>query len=107
MVPTVLDLLDIEPPQAIRGVTQAPLHGVSFARTLDDAAAETSHHTQYFEMLGHRAIYYDGWRAVCPWPGPSFTGNAEAPVTTARAHGPLITTQPRRVGNCPPPMIRA
>jgi len=81
MVPTVLDLLDIEPPQAIRGVTQAPLHGVSFARTLDDAAAETSHHTQYFEMLGHRAIYYDGWRAVCPWPGPSFTGNAEAPVT--------------------------
>ena len=31
------------------------------------------HHTQYFEMLGHRAIYHDGWRAVCPWPGPSFT----------------------------------
>ena len=30
-------------------------------------------HTQYFEMLGHRAIYHDGWRAVCPWPGPSFT----------------------------------
>ena len=31
------------------------------------------HHTQYFEMFGHRAIYHDGWRAVCPWPGPSFT----------------------------------
>ena len=28
-------------------------------------------------MLGHRAIYHDGWRAVCPWPGPSF---AEAGV---------------------------
>ena len=26
---------------------------------------------------GHRAIYHDGWRAVCPWPGPSF---AEAGV---------------------------
>ena len=73
MVPTVLDLLGIEPPQTIRGVTQSPLHGVSFAHTLDDAAAETNHHTQYFEMLGHRAIYHDGWRAVCPWPGPSFT----------------------------------
>jgi arylsulfatase len=24
-------------------------------------------------MLGHRAIDHDGWRAVCPWPGPSFT----------------------------------
>ena len=35
------------------------------------------HHTQYFEMFGHRAIYHDGWRAVCPWPGPSF---AEAGV---------------------------
>jgi arylsulfatase len=73
MVPTVLDLLGLEPPAAIRGVTQSPLHGVSFAHTLDDPEAETHHHTQYFEMLGHRAIYHDGWRAVCPWPGPSFT----------------------------------
>ena len=46
---------------------------MSFAHTFDDAAAPTKHHTQYFEMLGHRAIYHDGWRAVCPWPGPSFT----------------------------------
>ncbi len=50
---------------------------MSFAHTLDDATAETRHHTQYFEMLGHRSIYHDGWRAVCPWPGPSF---AEAAV---------------------------
>lgn len=73
MVPTVLDLLGLEPPATIRGVTQAPLHGVSFAHTLDDAAATGEHRTQYFEMLGHRSIYHDGWRAVCPWPGPSFT----------------------------------
>ncbi len=73
MVPTVLELLDVEPPATIRGVTQSPLQGVSFAHTLDDASAASNHHTQYFEMLGHRAIYHDGWRAVCPWPGPSFT----------------------------------
>lgn len=73
MVPTVLDLLGHEPPAAIRGVTQSPLHGVSLAQTLDDSEAETRHHTQYFEMMGHRSIYHDGWRAVCPWPGPSFT----------------------------------
>ena len=72
MVPTVLDMLGIEPPATIRGVTQAPIEGVSFAHTLDDAAASTKHRTQYFEMLGHRAIDHDGWRAVCPWPGPSF-----------------------------------
>ncbi len=73
MVPTVLDVLGIEPPATIRGVTQSPMQGVSFAKTFDDAAVASDHHTQYFEMLGHRAIYHDGWRAVCPWPGPSFT----------------------------------
>ena len=72
MVPTVLDALGLTPPAAVRGVTQSPLHGVSFARTFDNAAAPTRHRTQYFEMFGHRAIDHDGWRAVCPWPGPSF-----------------------------------
>ncbi len=72
MVPTVLDALGLDPPAAIRGVTQSPIHGVSLAYTFDDPAAPTRHRTQYFEMLGHRAIDHDGWRAVCPWPGPSF-----------------------------------
>jgi arylsulfatase A-like enzyme len=72
MVPTVLDSLGLEPPAAVRGVTQSPVHGVSFAHTFDDPAAATRHRTQYFEMFGHRAIDHDGWRAVCPWPGPSF-----------------------------------
>jgi len=72
MVPTVLDALGIEPPATIRGVTQSPLHGVSFAHTFDKPDAPTRHHTQYYEMFGHRAIDHNGWRAVCPWPGPSF-----------------------------------
>lgn len=73
MVPTVLDALGIEPPVSIRGVTQSPIEGVSLAHTFDDGAAAGKRHTQYFEMMGHRSIYHDGWRAVCPWPGPSFT----------------------------------
>jgi arylsulfatase len=77
MVPTVLDALGIRAPDAIRGVTQAPLHGVSLRHTFDDPKAASRRTTQYFEMLGHRSIYKDGWRAVCPWPGPSF---AEAGV---------------------------
>lgn len=72
VVPTVLDALKIAAPTQIRGVTQAPIHGVSFAHVFDDAIAPTRHRTQYFEMMGHRAIYHDGWRAVCPVPGPSF-----------------------------------
>ena len=81
MVPTVLDLLGIEPPATIRGVTQSPIEGVSLAQTLDDPAAPGKHATQYFEMLGHRSLYHEGWRAVCPWPGPSFAESA-APFGT-------------------------
>jgi arylsulfatase A-like enzyme len=72
MVPTVLDALRIEPPAEIRGVTQSPIEGVSFAHTFNDAKVESKHKTQYFEMFAHRSIYHDGWRAVCPFPGPSF-----------------------------------
>lgn len=73
MMPTVLDALGIDSPTAIRGVTQSPIQGNSFAHLFKDAKAEGHHRTQYFEMMGHRSIYHDGWRAVCPWPGTSFT----------------------------------
>ena len=73
MVPTVLDALGLEPPASIRGVTQSTIEGVSLVPTFDDAKAPDKHTTQYFEMMGHRSLYHDGWRAVCPWPGTSFT----------------------------------
>ena len=89
LVPTVLEALGMEAPTAIRGVTQAPIDGVSFAHTFNDNAAPSRHHTQYFEMFGHRSIYHDGWRAVCPWPGPSF---AEA-AKKGRQFGSVITNE--------------
>lgn len=89
LVPTVLEALGMEAPTDIRGVTQAPIDGVSFAHTFNDNAAPTNHHTQYFEMFGHRSIYHDGWRAVCPWPGPSF---AEA-AKKGRQFGSVITNE--------------
>jgi arylsulfatase A-like enzyme len=78
MVPTVLEALDLKPPETIRGTTQSPIEGVSFKHALDFADAPTKHVTQYFEMMGHRSIYHDGWRAVCPWPGTSFTESGRA-----------------------------
>jgi arylsulfatase len=86
MVPTVLEALDLDPPQSIKGVTQSPLEGVSFAHTFESAEAPSQHQTQYFEMLGHRSIYHDGWRAVCPWPGTSF-------VESGRTFGTPITAE--------------
>jgi hypothetical protein len=72
MLPTVLECLGIEAPVQLRGVTQAPLEGISLRYCLDAPKAKEQHRTQYFEMFAHRAIYHDGWRAVCPVPGPSF-----------------------------------
>jgi arylsulfatase A-like enzyme len=89
MVPTVLDALSIEAPESIRGVSQAPVDGISFANTLSEASTLGNHHTQYFEMFGHRSIYHDGWRAVCPWPGPNFTEAAKK----GRAFGSPIPNQ--------------
>jgi arylsulfatase len=72
MVPTVLDAIGLDAPTHIRGVSQSPLQGFSLASCFDDPKAESLHVTQYFEMFGHRSLYHDGWRAVCPWPGTSF-----------------------------------
>jgi arylsulfatase len=68
VVPTVLDLLEMEMPASINGVTQAPLEGLSFAPTFADPNAVLQREAQYFEMVGRRAIYHDGWRAYAPWP---------------------------------------
>ncbi|MBV6508596.1 MAG: hypothetical protein JJLCMIEE_01661 [Acidimicrobiales bacterium] len=73
IVPTILDAIGLEPPQAIRGVSQSTIQGHSFAHTFDAPDAAGRHTTQYFEMMGHRSIFDDGWKAVCPWPAPSMT----------------------------------
>jgi arylsulfatase len=63
-VPTVLDVLGVAAPDAINGVDQRPVEGVSFALTLADGDAADAHDTQYYEMFGCRAIYHRGWKAV-------------------------------------------
>ncbi|HXJ33748.1 MAG TPA: arylsulfatase [Candidatus Eisenbacteria bacterium] len=74
IVPTILEATGIAPPDSIDGIGQRPIEGVSMAYTWDkaNAAAPTRHTTQYFEMLGNRAIYHDGWMALTspvtiPW----------------------------------------
>jgi arylsulfatase len=63
ITPTVLDVTGVPIPQVIDGVKQKPFEGTSLAYTFADAKAPTRHATQYFEMLGNRAIYRDGWIA--------------------------------------------
>jgi arylsulfatase len=77
MVPTVLDMLGIDPPDTIKGVEQFDMDGVSLAHTLTEADGADVHTTQYFEMFGCRSIYHDGWRAENGWPGPNWTEGAK------------------------------
>lgn len=64
VMPTVLDALGIETPDVHKGVPQMPIEGVSMSYTFADSSAPTRRNTQYYEMLGHRAIYSHGWKAV-------------------------------------------
>ena len=64
VLPTVLELLRIEAPHEISGIEQMPIEGTSFASTLTDPNAPSPKTVQYFEMLGNRAIWRRGWKAV-------------------------------------------
>ena len=75
ILPTVLELAGVAPPEEIDGIGQSHLDGTSFAYVLGDGAesAPGRHHVQHFEMLGSRAIYHDGWKAVTYHPvGPIY-----------------------------------
>ena len=74
IAPTLLEATGIAAPETVNGIKQRPMDGVSMAYTWDkaNAHAPTRHSTQYFEMLGNRAIYHDGWvaattPATLPW----------------------------------------
>jgi arylsulfatase A-like enzyme len=75
VLPTVLELVGVEPPAAIGWVPQSHLDGVGFGYLLGSggAGAAGRHVTQHFEMFGSRAIYHDGWKAVTFHPvGPLY-----------------------------------
>jgi arylsulfatase A-like enzyme len=63
IVPTVYECLGIEPPATVKGYTQWALEGTSFRYSFDDAQAKTRKPSQFYVMLGTRAIWRDGWKA--------------------------------------------
>jgi len=72
ILPTVLEATGVQAPTVVDGIRQQRMDGVSMAYSFDDASAEGQRKTQYFELLGNRAIYHDGWIAsttpkVPPW----------------------------------------
>ena len=61
IAPTILDVCSIPAPGVVDGIKQEPMHGASFAASFGDAATPDQHTQQYFESVGNRAMYKDGW----------------------------------------------
>ncbi len=68
IVPTILDVLGVEPPPTIKGHVQSRFDGVSMRDSFDDAAAPSARKTQFFSMLGSRGVWHEGWKAVTNHP---------------------------------------
>lgn len=71
VAPTILEAAGLPQPQAVDGVAQMAIEGVSMLYSFNEAKAAERHETQYFEMFGNRGIYHKGWTAVTrhktPW----------------------------------------
>jgi arylsulfatase len=63
IAPTIYDAAGIQFPDTVNGVKQLPLEGKSLAYSFDHPEAPSRRTLQYFEMLGSRGIYKDGWWA--------------------------------------------
>ncbi len=71
VAPTILDAAGLPEPTVVNGVKQVLMAGTSMLYAIEDPEAPTQHPTQYFEIMGNRAIYHEGWFArvihFLPW----------------------------------------
>ena len=68
IVPTIYEALGVQPPETVKGYTQYPIEGTSFAATFADPGAKTAKQTQFYSMGGTRAIWHQGWKAAAVSP---------------------------------------
>ncbi len=71
VAPTIYEAANIPAPKMVNGIEQRPIEGVSMEYSFDNGTAPDARKTQYFEMIGNRAVYHDGWFAgtihKAPW----------------------------------------
>jgi len=74
VAPTILEAANLPMPKTINGIDQIPMQGTSLLYTFDNPDAKEKHNTQYFEIIGNRGIYHNGWMArttvMYPWMAP-------------------------------------
>jgi len=80
IVPTILEATGIQAPDTVNGIKQNPIDGVSMVYSFDSADATSHRKRQYFEMMGNRGIYNDGWYAnTVPFAPPWLLGTGKLP----------------------------
>jgi arylsulfatase A-like enzyme len=94
IAPTILDVIGIPAPSYVDGIEQQPLHGVTFADSLADASAPERHTQQYFETIGNRAMYKDGWWLAMRTPRIPWVVTPE--VAKCSTTAPLENSRSRR-----------
>jgi len=72
VVPTIYDITKISPPKVVNGFQQDPIHGTSLVYTFADSKAKGTRTTQFFDIMGSRGVYHEGWFASAkglrePW----------------------------------------
>jgi arylsulfatase A-like enzyme len=85
IAPTIYEAVGIQPPAEVNGIMQKPIEGVSLLYTFQEPQAKGRRLTQYFEMLGSRALYHDGWVAAAfhgriPWAAFPLGGSVDVDV---------------------------
>ncbi len=61
--PTIFEILDITPPRTVNSYPQDPIDGISMMSSFNNAKAPSQKKTQFFDIMGSRGIYHDGWFA--------------------------------------------
>ncbi|UPY38446.1 arylsulfatase [Sediminicoccus sp. KRV36] len=104
VVPTILEALGVPQPDQVNGIAQRPIEGVSMAYSWDRAniAAPSRRRTQYFEILGNRGIYHDGWMASTTPPSPPWDSTSPRPADVVNGYQwelYNLTEDPTQVNN--------
>jgi arylsulfatase len=93
VAPTILEAAGLPAPFSVNGIQQAPLEGVSMLAMLRDGNAPETHNVQYFEIMGNRGIYHEGWTAVTKHRTPWLSGAPPFDQDIWELYGPDDWTQ--------------
>jgi arylsulfatase len=76
LFPTLLAAAGVTAPDTVDGTSQQRIDGRSMLATFSSGDAPEHHPIQYFEMMGSRGIYHDGWKAVTNYVANQFDERA-------------------------------